>query len=618
MSAVLELASRLTEHILTPREKLTLSEWAERYRVVAPGTSHYSGPWKNSLTPHLIEPMNAVTDPDIHTVVMCGPAQAAKTAMIENIIGYYMHCEPAPIILVMPVDSLVESFSKERLAPMIRYTKVLRDLMDFDAKRESGNKIDEKIFPGGSLFIGSGSTATTYVQRARRIAIGDDLDQLAVAVKSQGDPVTLLKKRTETFPNRKLIFCSTPTDENSHIMRHWRLGDRRVSRVPCPLCGALISIKLESFEYEHEAGSLIVDTLFYPCPECSGKIEPRFADLMRSGLTYSAQRPCRGVASFLIQGGAFEAGWKPWADLIQEYLDAKDDPDSRKAYFNVTLARVWENRREAPPWEALAARPKTYERGEIPAGALILTLGCDVQHDRLEVLLCGWGKRRQRFIIEHFVFAGDPAKESTWAPLRTLINQSWQIPLLSTAIDCGDGNTSPHVYRFVREMRSDRVVAVKGSSRYMETYIDTARHLDLRLDGKRESSGIKIWLSGTGFIKSELYSFFRLEATDPLPKGWIHFAGGFPEEFYKQAVSETLSAQRIAGSIRHRWVKIRERNEILDLLVLTTAAAATRGLHTWTDAHWDALERSKALGSKERETQQTVRKRQNFDGITLD
>lgn len=604
--------------ILKPMEKITLSEWSERFRVVPAGTSHYSGKWKNEMTPHLVEPMNAVTDPDVHTVVLCGPAQAAKTAFVENAIGYFMHWEPSPIILVMPVDALVESFSKERLAPMIRETKVLSELMNVDARRESGNKIDEKLFPGGSLFIGSGSTVTTYVQRARRIAIGDDLDQLAIAIKNQGDPITLLKKRTETFPNRKLILLSTPTDEQSHIMRHWRLGDRGASRLPCPDCDHRQYIQLEKFHYEQDGGEVVTDSVFYVCQKCGVLIPSSKADWMRARITYEAQRPRKGVASFLIQGGAFDAGWKPWPDLIQEHLDAKENHETLRTYWNVTLNRIWENRREVPPWEILAAREKTFDRGTIPAAALVLTIGCDVQHDRLEVMLCGWGKDRKRFVIQHWTFAGDPANEATWAPLKSMIRQSWPAPLLSTAIDCGDGNTSPHVYRFVREMASDRVIAVKGSSRYMETYIDTARQLDMRLDGKREQSGVKVWLSGGGYIKSEIYSFFRLEYAEPQPPGWIYFASGFPEEFYKQAVSETLAAHRVGGQLRHRWIKIRERNEILDLLVLTTAAAASRGWHTWTTQEWERLENAKKLGLGPEERQRRPQRRESFGGITLD
>lgn len=608
----------ITKQILSPREKLTLSEWSERFLHVPKGLSHYSGPWKNSMVPHLVEPMNAITDPSIHTVSVNGPAQIAKTSLFLAAIGYFMHWIPAPILLAMPTDALVESFCKERLNPTIRESPVLSELMDIDAKRESANKLNEKIFPGGSLYVGSGSTATTFVQRARRLVIGDDLDQLAVTVKNQGDPVTLLKKRTETFPNRKHLFGSSPTDENSHIVRLWRQGDRRIAKLPCPECGEFQPIAYERFEYEHEGGYVLEGSVFYPCVKCSFKIPESKADFMRAGIKYEAQRPCKGHASFWISGGSFEAGWKPWRDILQEGLEAKDNQESLRAYYNTTLARVWENRREVPPWEIMAAREKNFDRGKIPMEASVLTLGCDVQHDRLEVLLCGWGKNRHRYVIEHFIFGGDPGNESTWAPLKNLIRQSWPAPLLSTAIDCGDGNTSPHVYRFVREMASDRVIAVKGSSRYMETYIDTARHLDLRLDGKRESSGVKVWLSGTGFIKSELYSAYRLEASDPPPKGFIFFANGFPEEFYKQAVSETLSAQRIAGSIRHRWVKIRERNEVLDLLVLTTAAAASRGWHTWTDQEWDRLDRARRAGLTPDQRRPQVRRRDSFDGISLE
>lgn len=602
--AIESIVQRTTRRLLAPKPPLRLSQWAEQYRVIPRGTSHYSGPWRNALAPHMVEPMDAVTDPSIEIVIYMGPAQAGKTdAMVSNTIGYFMHYDPSPVILVMPIDTLVESYSKERLKPMIRETPALAELVNVNAKRDSSMKIDEIIYPGGSLFIGSGAAATTYVQRARRVGIMDDLDQIAQEIKNQGDPVTLLMKRTETYPDRKLIFCSTPTDENSHIMRLYRQGDRRESRVPCPECGEYQSLVSERFIFEHEERRVIPDSVFYPCAHCDAKIPHTQADWMRARIRYERLRKTGRIASFTVKGGNYEAGWKPWPAILTELLEAKEKQDTYKTFWNVSLNRVWENQREVPDWERLATRSQLFERGDVPREALVLTLGVDVQHDRLEALLVGWGRNRQRYVIQHYLFAGDPANDSTWEPVSTLIRQTWPVPLLCTAVDSSDGVTSPHVYRFVREQQSDRVIAVKGSSRHMETYVDSARQIDLRLSGARASSGVKVWMVGTGFIKSELYSAFRMKPAEPLPAGWIHFAQGFSPEFYQQAVSETLATKRINGAMRTRWIKIRERNEILDLLVYTTAAAAARGWHTWTDAHWDQLDRARGMHTEKKPAQ---------------
>lgn len=552
----------------------------------------------------MVEPMDAITDPSIEIVVYMGPAQAAKTTTLcSNTIGYYMEYDPSSIILIMPDDTLVESYSKEQLRPMIRETPVLANLIDVNAKRDSSLKINEIIGPGFSLFIGSGATPKTFVQRSRRIVIMDDLDQLAQSIKNQGDPITLAMKRAETHPDRKLIFASTPTDENSHIMRLYRMGDRRESRVPCPECGEYQSIISERFIFEHEERRVIPDSVFYPCQKCEAKIPQSKADWMRARIAYEKQRKTGRIASFTIKGGSYEAGWKPWSDILTELLEAKENHETLKTFWNVSLNRVWENQREVPDWEQLATRPHFYERGEVPKEALFLTLAVDVQHDRLEALLVGWGRKRQRYVIEHYSFGGDAAKPETWLPLEALIRSNWPVPLACTAVDSADGNTSAHVYRFVREMRSDRVIAIRGSSRFMETYIESARHIDLRLNGQRASSGVKVWMVGTGFIKSEIYSYYRMKPVDPLPPGWIHFAQGFTPEFYQQAVSETLATKRMGGVMRTRWVKIRERNEILDLMVYATAAAASRGWHQWPDSEWDRLERGRGTPQPEKKEQ---------------
>lgn len=586
---------------LKPRERLTVSEHATRYRYVGAATSHYAGPWRNELTPHLVEIMDAANEEGVHTIVLMGPAQAAKTEAILNWIAYFMHWEPCPIIMVMPDDSLVETFSNMRLMPMIRESPALAKLIETTSKRNSRNKITEKAFPMGSIFIGSGETAKTYVQRAARVAIMDDTDQVAQDIKGQGSPDSLLDKRTETYATKALkIYCGNPTNESSHMARLWRKGDRRASRLPCPFCSHMQSLKFERFVFKEIDRAVLPGTVFYPCEKCGELIPESKADWMRQGIKYEAARKTRGIASFWIEGGAFDAGWKPWHKILDEIIKAKENQEEYKTVWNVTLARVWQTTKSAPPWEELYERKKTFRRGEIPKGALCLTLGVDVQHDRLEGLLVGWGRKRQRYVIDHFMWTGNPALPSTWDGLRNLITSPMPAPLICTAIDSGDGNTVTHVYDFVQSMRQgdERVIATKGASRYLPTYVLPPEALEIRVDGKRKQSGGKVYSVGTDFIKSEIYAFFKLPhaAGDKgQPPGWIFFADGFSEEFYQQCTAESLTMKIVGAKRRWYWQKTRERNEGLDLLVLNTAAVATKGWMGWTENDWQKWEQARAM-----------------------
>ncbi|MCL2593478.1 MAG: phage terminase large subunit family protein, partial [Defluviitaleaceae bacterium] len=147
--------------ILTPPPKLTISEWADKYRVLSSEESASPGQWHNDFVPYMVEPMNAISDPFIKEVVLMCAAQTAKTNVMMNTIGYYMDSDPCPIMLVEPTIEVGESISREKIAPMLRDTPVLRKLFPDDKAKTTGNTIKEKSFPGGFLVIAGANSASS-------------------------------------------------------------------------------------------------------------------------------------------------------------------------------------------------------------------------------------------------------------------------------------------------------------------------------------------------------------------------------------------------------------------------------------------------------------------------
>lgn len=618
-----------TTALLEPKPPMLVSEHSEKFRVIGAATSKMAGPWRNANAPHLKEIMDAVNEPGVHTISLMGPAQASKTEFILNVICYFMHWQPCPIEVVMPDDTLVESFVTNRLNSMIAESPELAKLINIKARRDHTNRKTEKLFPMGSIFIGSAETPKTFVQRAIRVIILDDIDQMKQDIGGQGSPDVLAAKRTETyFPKDLKIYCGNPTDDNSHIARIYRKGDRRRSRLACPFCGHKQSLQFERFKYQlHDDRSCLEGSVKYPCAGCEKEIPESYAGQMRQSITYEKARKTRGHASFWQEGGAFDVGWKPWHKIITEIEQARDKPEEFKTALNVTLARVYETTETVPPWEHLKKRgdEAKYKRGEIPKNALVLSLAVDVQHDRLEALLVGWGRRGYSYVIDHYKINDPPSLPLAWDTLRNLINEKRAAPLMCTAIDSGDGNTQKFVYDFVQSMRTgdERVIAIKGSSRYLHSYYLPPEYLEVRLDGKRNRSGSKVYSVGTDFIKNEIYAYYRLPAPDkaePNPPGWIYFPSGFDEEFYLQATAE----QKTRKKGKWYWTKKRERNEILDLLVYARAAIATRGVFSWGELDWNGAEQTrhafieKPRSLAEFQTGPTPRShRDNFSGETI-
>ena len=146
--------------VLKPPPEMTLSEWADKYRMLSAENSAEPGRWHTDKAPYQREIMDAIGDPRLRKVVVMSAAQIGKTAMLMNMLGYFMHYSPAPILVMQPTLEMGQTFSKDFLAPMLRDTPVLRNLVDTKS-RYAGNTILKKNFPGGHVtIIGANSPAS--------------------------------------------------------------------------------------------------------------------------------------------------------------------------------------------------------------------------------------------------------------------------------------------------------------------------------------------------------------------------------------------------------------------------------------------------------------------------
>ena len=143
--------------ILEPAPDLTIGEWADEYRILSKESSAESGRWSTDRTPYMKEIYNCLTDTQTESITIKASSQTGKSEMLLNVLGRYMHLDPCSILFVQPTVEDAKSFSKERVEPMIRDTKVLRDLVKKANKKAEGT-VQGKMFPGGFVrFVGANS-----------------------------------------------------------------------------------------------------------------------------------------------------------------------------------------------------------------------------------------------------------------------------------------------------------------------------------------------------------------------------------------------------------------------------------------------------------------------------
>ena len=387
-----------------PPEDLTVAEWADRHRRLSPENSAESGPWRTSRTPYLREPMEAFTDPKIRKIVMVAASQVGKSELELNIIGYIIDQDPGSILFVQPSLDDARKFSRLRIAPMIRDSKVLRAKVSDVKSKDSGNTILQKSFPGGMLTITGSNSASALASTPARYILGDERDRWAVSAGAEGDPWALAEARQATFYNAKAVEVSTPTIKGaSNIESSYYLGTQERWCHQCPECGEYGEITFDRVHFEHTVAKVrgkkaykIVGPITWCCPSC-GCIVPE-EKMRKQPAKWIAENPAaydEGVRSFWLN--AFSSPWTPWEKIALKFLQAKDDPQKLKVVYNTLLGELWEDRGDIADEDTMLARREDYGTNadgspvEVPEGVLVLTCGVDTQDNRLEYEVVGHG-----------------------------------------------------------------------------------------------------------------------------------------------------------------------------------------------------------------------------------
>ncbi len=224
-----------------PPPRLSVSEWAGRYRFLSPEASAEPGLWNNARARHLIEPMERL-NPHSQTerVVLKFSSQSAKTEFLLNFIGYVIDLDPGPILAIQPnVTPMGEAFSKDRVKPMLRDSPTLAAKIGAAKGRTSAQTITHMVFPAGHLTIAGANSPAGLASRPIRYLLCDELDRWEIT--KEGDPLLLARKRLQTFRARrtaKELIVSSPTYDDIGICAEYaRCTQQWEWHLSCQHCG---------------------------------------------------------------------------------------------------------------------------------------------------------------------------------------------------------------------------------------------------------------------------------------------------------------------------------------------------------------------------------------------
>jgi phage terminase large subunit GpA-like protein len=596
---------------LAPDPTLTVSEWADRYRILSSRASSEAGRYRTDRTPYMRAIMDALSPSHpARRVVFMKAAQVGATEAGNNWIGYCIHQAPGPFLAVQPTTDLAKRLSQQRIDPLVDECPELRALIMPARARDSGNTVLAKRFAGGQLILTGANSAVGLRSMPARWLFLDEVDAYPGDVEGEGDPVALAEARTRTFGHRRKVFMvSTPTIKGlSRIEREFEGTDQRRYFVPCPHCGHMQWLRFERLIWEKGRP----DTAEYVCENCERGIAEhhKTAMLARGEWRTTATGADPFVVGFHISGLYSPVGWLSWAQIAREWEAAQGNDAALKTAKNTLLGETWQERGEAPDWKRLYEREKEHALHAVPWGALVLTAGADVQHDRIEVDVWAWGRGLESWLVDHVVIDGDTSRQTAWDGLTRLLAAEWMheggapMRIARLAIDSGDGRSTSQVYGWVRKFGAGVAAAIKGVDGFdRSSPVDGPTFVDATEDGRKIRRGVRLWKVSVAVFKSETYRFLRLERPMAeelaegiaFPDGFIHLPAGISAEWVRQLTAEQLVTVRDRrGFTKLEWRQMRERNEALDCRVYARAAAWMLGIDRWTDAKWKSLEQQVA------------------------
>ena len=556
---------------MAPRPRLTISEWADRYRYLSREASAEPGKWRTDRAPYLRGMMDALADPLIERVVMKCASQIGKTEVLLNAIGFYSDQDPAPILLIEPSLDVAKAMAKDRIANMVRDTPRLKGKFADVKSRSADNTTLHKVFPGGHLTIVGANSPAGLAARPIRIGLFDEVDRYPPSAGSEGDPVALGVKRTSTFWNRKIVLNSSPTLEGfSKIDAEYSESDQRQFVVRCYNCGQPQVLLWRNVHWD--AGQ--PETAYMLCSSvdadgvehgCGQRFEEADKTMLLESGEWIPQQPGRRVAGFHLS--ALYSPWARWGELAGEFLKAQVSPELLKTFTNTALAETWKDDAEQVQPEGLMARREEYGR-VVPAFVGALTAAVDVQADRLEILVRGWGAGEESALVHREILRGDPSRPDVWKDCDRVLGQEFEGLKIACAL-VDSGYLTQQVYRYVAP-REGRVFASKGHK-------DPGQPIVGALPKRRNKAGVKLVMIGTDTAKDLL--FLRLKIKTPGP-GCFHWPLG---ELADSAYFEQLTAEKAITKYSHgKAYRVYEktatsRNEALDLEVLVYAALLLRG-----------------------------------------
>lgn len=618
---------------LIPQPPVPTAVWAETKFQLPPEGADKPGPYDLDYAPYLHGIFAALDDPEVQEVNTMKAAQIGWTFGLVAYLGRNIDTAPCPIVVMFPKEDAAREFNDEKFVPSVKSTPSLSRLINVAKTRTAENRALFKKFPNGFLKLVSSRSISSVKSTPARIVIVEEPDDATDNLKAQGNSIALLWERTKRIRNSKRVLGGTPSVEGlSKVEEHIKRSDRRMLPIECHECDDTHVLNFENVswldgnEISHEVyGHAQPDTSIYACPHCGSPWDDyqRKENIRRTvrNAIEAGDPNCGWVATVEFHGIAgFEELSELYsclpgagvADLVRDHLSAEHkaslgDETDRIVFVNSKLGRPYAFKGDHADADTLREMALDYKELVCPRPGLIITVGIDVQHDRVAVIIRAWGRGEESWCLYwgeiHAENSCVEKNDRVWDALDQLVfgpiehESGGKIFASSVSIDSSDGTTSDAVYHWVRtrqkKHRAVLVMAIKGSSSQQDPEIfrpPTVKgvdHKNAKRQTKADKHGVKVYIVGTNKAKDWLASHMKLEGQGP---GRHHVYRDVRADYFDQITGEVKAPHK---QIRNRKVwqqKAGRPIEAWDCEVYALHGARARRIHLLKPRDWDLLE----------------------------
>lgn len=554
-----------------PPERLSVSGWADKYRVLSEKDSAMPGLWRTDRTPYLKEPMNAFNDNRIKDITFVAGTQLGKTAMEQNMVGFAIAQDPGPMLIVYPTDKLAEFTSENRLQPMFELSEPLRERFD----KEGSQRLELQF---GNMYIAlvGANSPSNLASRPARYVFFDEIDKFPKWSGNEASPLALAEERTKTFWNKKIVKVSSPTLKNGNIWQSWETADGQYKYyVPCPHCGEYQQLEFKQVKFNpDQTPAQVKYAAYYECCACHEKIDDRHKmQMLRLGKWRLINEPKGRMHSVAYHLNSIYSPWVTFGDVAAKFQSSRDTPEELMNFINSWLAEPWVDKANRMQSDIIMEKQLDYEEGRVPHGVQLITMGIDVQLDHFWWGVRGWGANLTSYLIGY-------GRAETWAQLEEIMQREYadengEARIVNLA--CIDsGYNTDEVYQFCIR-HAGQCVPTKGASRRMNT------RYSITTLNKEFGNGLRLYNFDSSQFKDFIHGRLAIPAGE---KGSWNVYKDIDRRYCDQICAEQkVEHKDKKGRITLEWEKISShaQNHMLDVETNNALAAEILGVRYLSD-----------------------------------